>query len=133
MKRIAIVALGLFAFAAACVAAHFAVIEIGREVVTLRTQRADGTWQSIRLWAVDDDGAVWLHSGGADWLPRFAQPEVELGRDGVVRRYRATPVPGPHARVHELLREKYGWVDRWVRFLGPDDATVCAVRLDPLP
>ncbi|MBM4382002.1 MAG: hypothetical protein FJ091_01410 [Deltaproteobacteria bacterium] len=132
MKRIAIVALGLVGFAASCVAAHFAAIELGREVVTLRTQRADGTGQAIRLWAVDDDGAVWVHSGGDDWLPRFASSEVTLERGGVARRYRATPMPGPHERIHELLRAKYGWVDRWVRFLGPDDETVCAVRLDPI-
>jgi hypothetical protein len=133
MRKIGIVALGLFAFAAVAVAAHFAAIELGRDVVTLHTQRADGTWQSIRLWAVDDAGAVWLHSAGDDWLPRFANPEVKLERGGVTRRYRATPTPGPHERVHGLLRQKYGWVDRWVRFLGPDDETVCAVRLDPLP
>jgi hypothetical protein len=131
MGKIAIFVLGLVAFAAAAVAAHFAVIELGREVVTLRTQRADGAWQSIRLWAVDDDGAVWLHSAGDDWLPRFTNPAVDLERSGVTRRYRATPVPGPHERVHELLREKYGWVDRWIRFPGPDDETACAVRLDP--
>jgi hypothetical protein len=112
--------------------AHLALIEVGREVVTLRTRRGDGSWQSIRLWAVDDDGAVWLHSAGDDWLPRFANPEVELERGGETRRYRATPRPGPHPRIHELLREKYGVADRWVRFLGPDDETVCVVRLDPI-
>lgn len=113
------------------VLAHLALIEVGREVVTLRTQRADGGWQSIRLWAVDDAGAVWLHSAGADWLPRFANPHVALERGGETRRYLATPVPGPHPRIHELLREKYGIADRWVRFIGSDDETVCVVRLDP--
>lgn len=116
----------------AVVAAHFALIEVGREVITLRTQRADGTWQAIRLWAVDDAGALFLHSAGPDWLPRFANPVVEVERDGVARRYRATPLPGPHPRIHALLREKYGLADRWVRFVGPDDETVCVVRLDPL-
>ena len=132
MKRVARVLLTMLAVAAGLVAAHFAVIEWGREVVTLRTRAADGSQQSIRLWAVDDAGSVWLHSAGADWLPRFANPEVELERAGVTRRYRATPRPGPHERVHELLRAKYGWADRWVRWLGPDDETVCVVRLDPL-
>ena len=127
--RIAVLALAL---ALALAAAHLALIEVGREVVTLRTQRADGSWRSVRLWAVDDDGAVWVHSGGDDWLPRFANPVVELERAGRTRRYRATPVPGPHPRIHALLRAKYGIADRWVRFVGPDDASVCAVRLDPL-
>ncbi len=111
---------------------HFAVIEIGREVVTVRTQRSNGSWRAIRLWAVDDAGSLWLHSAGDDWLPRFANPIVEVERAGVTRRYRATPVPGPHRHLHELLRAKYGNADRWVRFVGPDDETVCPVRLDPL-
>jgi hypothetical protein len=133
MRNIALGLLAVLAAGAMAVAAHFAAIEWGREAVTLRTQRADGTWQSVRLGAVDAAGAVWVHSGGADWLPRFANPVVELERGGTTRRHRATPMPGPHARVHELLRAKYGWADRWVRFLGPDDETVCVVRLDPLP
>jgi hypothetical protein len=124
------VVVALCAFAAG---AHLALIEVGREVVTLRTERSDGSWRATRLWVVDDGGAAWLHSAGDDWLPRFAaNPIVELERGGGVRRYRATPVPGPHPRIHQLLREKYGLADRWVRFIGPDDETVCAVRLDPL-
>ena len=122
----------LAALAGAVVVAHLALIEVGREVVTLRTQRTDGSWKSARLWAVDDAGSVWLHSAGDDWLPRFANPEVELERGGDTRRYRASPVPGPHPRIHELLRAKYGIADRWVRFTGPDDETVCVVRLDPI-
>jgi hypothetical protein len=132
MKRARRIVAALLALCAAAAIAHLVLIEAGREVVTLRTQRIDGTWQSIRLWAVDDAGSVWLHSAGGDWLPRFANPVVELERGGETRRYRATPVPGPHARLHELLREKYGLADRWVRFVGPDDQTVCPVRLDPL-
>jgi hypothetical protein len=120
------------AIATAAVLAHYALIEVGQEVVTLRTQRAKGSWQSTRLWAVGDAGSVWLHSAGDDWLPRFANPEVELERRGETRRYRATPLPGPHPRIHELLRAKYGVADWWVRLIGPDDETVCVVRLDPL-
>ena len=51
--------------------------------------------------------------------------------DDGVHRYRAHPVPGPHPRVHELLRAKYGIADRWVRFIGPDREDTLAVRLDP--
>lgn len=131
MRRALRFAAGGVALVVAVVLGHLALIEVGREVVTLRTQRPDGEWQSIRLWAVDDAGSVWLHSAGEDWLPRFANPRVELERGRETRRYRATPVPGPHPRTHELLREKYGIADRWVRFVGPDDETVCVVRLDP--
>jgi hypothetical protein len=128
LRRLAIA----LALLLAAVAAHFALIEVGREVVTLRTQRADGSWESTRLWVVDDAGALFLHSAGDDWLPRFANPVVEVKRAGETRRYRATPRPGPHPRIHQALRAKYGVADRWVRWLGPDDETACVVRLDPL-
>jgi hypothetical protein len=41
-------------------------------------------------------------------------------------------MPGPHPRIDQRLREKYGWADRWVRFVGPDDDHVVVVRLDPI-
>jgi hypothetical protein len=124
--------LALVALAALVVIAHLAFIEVGREVVTLRTQRADGTWQRTRLWVVDDDGAAWLHSAGAEWAKRFeGDPIVELERGGTISKYRARPVPGPHPRIDALLREKYGIADRWVRFIAPDGDQVLVVRLDP--
>ena len=133
MRRWLAAAAALVAGALLLVLAHLAFIEIGREVVTLRTQRADGTWQETRLWIVDDGGSAWLHSAGADWASRFdGDAVVEVERGGTTRRYRAHPAPGPHPRVHELLREKYGLADRWVRLLGPDAADTLAVRLDPL-
>lgn len=112
---------------------HLALIEIGREVVTLRTRSPDGSWQQTRLWVVDDGGSAWLHSAGDDWARRFeGSPVVELDRMGELRRYRAQPVPGPHPRIDRLLREKYGLADRWVRFVAPDTEDVLVVRLDPL-
>lgn len=133
MRRILLGAVVLGVVAAVLVLGHLAVIEVGREVVTLRTQRPDGTWKTTRLWVVDEGGSAWLHSGGADWLRRFeGDPVVELERAGEIRRYRAQAVPGPHARVDRLLREKYGFADRWVRFIAPDTEATTAVRLDPL-
>lgn len=133
MRRLSILSAVLIAVLLGLVLAHFAVIEVGREVATLRTPRPDGSWQTTRLWIVDDGDAAWLHSAGEAWAQRFeGNPVVEVERKGATRRYRATPVPGPHPEVHRLLHEKYGLADRWVRFLGPDDDTVLAVRLDPL-
>lgn len=127
-------ALGGLAAAVLLPLAHLALIEVGREVVTLRTQRPDGTWQATRLWIVDDGDVAWLHSGGAEWARRFAgDPVVEVERGGRIVRYRAVAAPGPHPRVHALLRAKYGLADRWVRWIGPDRADTLAVRLEPLP
>jgi hypothetical protein len=134
MRSIAQAALLLVVVAAGLVLAHLALIEIGREVVTLRTQRPDGSRSETRLWIVDDGGSSWLHSGGAGWRERFAgDPVVELERSGTTRRYRAHAQPGPHPRVDRLLRDKYGLADRWVRVLAPDREDTLAVRLDPLP
>jgi hypothetical protein len=123
----------LVALAVVAVAAQFALIEIGREVVTLRTQRPDGTRWETRLWIVDDGGSPWLHSAGERWRKRFeGDPMIELERDGEIRRYRAHAVPGPHPRVDELLREKYGIADRWVRLIAPCGEDTVPVRLDPV-
>jgi len=74
-----------------------------------------------------------VHSGGEAWATSFeGSPIVEVERGGVVRGIRAHAVPGPHPRVHELMREKYGVADRWVRFIGPDNERTLAARLDPL-
>ena len=61
-----------------------------------------------------------------------ARPIVEIERDGESRRYVARPVPGPHPRVHELLRAKYGIADWWVRTIGPDNEYTTPVRLEPV-
>lgn len=133
MKRVVLGILALVGAAIVLVLGHLAFIEMGREVVTLRTQRPDGSWQQTRLWIVDEGASSWLHSAGADWLARFeGDPVVELERAGAVRRYRAHAEPGPHPTVDRLLREKYGLADRWVRTLAPDDEDTVAVRLDPL-
>lgn len=132
MRRLLLGVAGLLGVAVLLVLGHLALIEVGREVVTLRTRSPDGSWRETRLWIVDDAGSSWLHSGGADWARRFeGDPIVELDRGGETRRYRAHAVPGPHPRIDRLLREKYGLADRWVRFIAPDSPEVLVVRLDP--
>jgi hypothetical protein len=134
MRRIFVGAAIVAVAAVAAALGHLAVIEIGREVATLRTIRPDGTVQETRLWIVDDGPSAWLHSGGPDWSGRFAgDPIVEVERENGVFRYRAHAMPGPHPHVDRLLRAKYGNADRWVRFLSPDGADTVAVRLDPAP
>jgi len=48
MKSLLVGLATLFAVAVLPVLGHMAFIEIGREVVTLRTQRPDSTWQKTR-------------------------------------------------------------------------------------
>jgi F420H(2)-dependent quinone reductase len=112
--------------------AHWALIETGNEVIVLRTEEADGGWLETRLWIVDDGGVSWLHGDGESrWMRNLkARPIVEITRSEETRRYRATPVPGPHPRLHELLRAKYGVADRWVRFVGRDKESTTPVRLE---
>ena len=131
MRRLAVILLVLAGLCVAYVLAHWALIEIGQEVVVLRTQEPNGRWVEARLWIVDDGGVAWLHGGDSRWMRNLRErPVVELVRQGETRRYRARPVPGPHPRLHELLRSKYGFADRWVRFIGADTESTTPVRLE---
>jgi hypothetical protein len=118
--------------ALAYVLAHCALIETGREVIVLRTQNEDGSWLETRLWIVDDGGVSWLHGDARSRWERnlAARPVVEVTRAGETHRYRATQVPGPHPKLHDLLRAKYGIADVWVRFVGGDRESATPVRLE---
>jgi hypothetical protein len=134
MRRLIIAFAAVAGLCAAYVLAHWALIETGREVIVLRTEEPDGRWLETRLWIVDDAEVSWLHGGDSRWMRNLeARPVVEVVRAGESHRYRATPAPGPHPRVHELLRAKYGVADRWVRFVGPDTESTKPVRLEKLP
>jgi hypothetical protein len=133
MRRIAIVLAATFGVGGVYVLAHWALIEFGREVIVLRTENPDGGWLETRLWIVDDGNLSWLHGGDSGWMRNLRRrPTVEIERAGETHRYRAEAVPGPHPKLHELLRAKYGMADRWVRFVGPDNESTTAVRLELL-
>jgi hypothetical protein len=133
VRRLVLLLAAALCLGVAYVLAHGALIEVGREVIVLRTQDEDGGWFESRLWIVDDGGAAWLHGGASRWMRNLeARPIVEVERAGETRRYRAHVVRGAHPRLHELLREKYGVADRWVRFVGPDGESTRAVRLESL-
>lgn len=130
MRRLAVALMVVVGTLVLLVALHLALIEIGREVVVLRTPDGEGNWQETRLWVVDYDGALWVHSEGPAWHQRFAgDPVVELRRHGRVQRYRATPDADAHPAIDALLREKYGIADRWVRFIAPCNDATLPVRL----
>lgn len=133
MRRLGIALACVAVLGMAYVLAHWALIEIGREVVVLRTQDAAGGWYETRLWIVDDGGYAWLHGGDSRWMRNLRErPVVELERAGKTLRYRAHARPGPHERIDQALRVKYGLADRWVRLVAPDGHTTMAVRLEPL-
>jgi hypothetical protein len=132
MRRIARALAVILGLGAAYGVAHGGLIELGNEVIVLRTQNEDGGWHESRLWIVDDGGVAWLHGGDSRWMRNLeARPDVELERGGQTHRYRAHAAAGPHPRIDALLREKYGVADRWVRFVAPDRETTRAVRLEP--
>ena len=109
MNTLLWILVSIITVALAAVLTHFLFIEWGREVVTLRTQTADGDWNETRLWVVDHDGDPWLHSKGERWEARFAgNPIVELTRRGITARYQAEPDRSTHAAIDKALREKYG-------------------------
>lgn len=126
MKRAIIVAAIVVGVCVAYVLAHLALIEVGREVVVVHEPTPTGGVKKARLWIVDEGRYSWIHPGSANavwWVQNMdAHPIVEIERGGKIMRYRATPDPEAHAKVHHLLREKYGVADRWVRLLAGTDA-----------
>jgi hypothetical protein len=130
MKRIATALAAVIGLGIAYVLAHWALIEVGREVIVLRTENPDGAWLESRLWIVDEGGFPYLHGADSAWMRNLKErPTVEVVRAGETHRYRAIVVPGPHPAIHELLRAKYGIADRWVRFVGREK-NAAPVRLE---
>jgi hypothetical protein len=124
-----VLALALF------VASILLASELGSELVTLGTVGADGATSETRLWIVDDGGSAWLRAGVPEsgWLLRIqANPAVVVERGGTTTSFRAVPVSDPilRDRIHRLMREKYGWADRWISIIRDGGASV-PVRLDP--
>ena len=108
----------------------------GREVVVVHTQASDGSRRDTRTWIADDGAGPLIEAAFAErpfLQDLLVNPDIEVVRDGGVRRYRATPLPNPdgHARIRALLAEKYGWADRWVGLLQDTSRSV-AVRLEPV-
>lgn len=125
MKQLAIVGAIVVGVFLAYALAHLALIEVGREVVVVHEPTPGGVVHKARLWIVDDGRYSWIHPGSANarwWIQHLdANPIVEVDRGGETHRYRALADPEAHARVHQLLREKYGLADWWVRFLAGTD------------
>jgi hypothetical protein len=135
VKRLAWVGAGLLAAGLLFGAVTLDALE-GHEVIVLHTRAPDGTARATHAWVADDGGALWVEAAFAE-RPFFqhllANPEVDVDRGGITRRYRAAPVPNPegHLRIRALLAQKYGWADCWVGLLQDTSQSV-AVKLEPL-
>lgn len=120
-----IVAAIVIGVCAAYVLAHLALIEVGREVVVVHEPTPKGGTHRARLWIVDDGRYSWIHPGNATaawWIQNMdAHPVIDIERSRQTLRYRAQPDPEAHAKVHQLMREKYDIADWWVRFLVGTD------------
>ena len=104
------------------------------EVVTLTTIDDQGHSSVTGLWIVEIDGEAYLRAGSpeANWLERIrARSVVELARDGVVQRVRATPIDDAALRnaVSWAMREKYGLIDAvLVRIIDHSEAVPILVE-----
>jgi len=107
----------------------------GQEVVVLRTFDAQGVARETRTWIADYQGAAYIEAanGKRPFLRDIAaNSKVELVRDGKTETRRATVLPpaSGQALVRALLRQRYGWADRWIGRLT-DTSESLGVRLDP--
>jgi hypothetical protein len=117
---------------AALVGAVTLVALEGQEVVLVRTVDERGAVHDTRAWIVEDGDGIWIEAATPDrpfakHVARAAQAEIVRGHS--VRRYAASIADNPagHARIRELLAQKYGWADCWIGLLQ-DTSTSVAVR-----
>lgn len=109
----------------------------GREVVLVRTHDADGHARATRTWVADAEGAAWIEAANPErpFLQDVLRTSsLTLERGGAAHACRASVVPNPagHARIRELLADKYGWADCWVALVADTERSL-AVRLDCAP
>lgn len=104
-----------------------------QEVVVVHTRDAEGRPQTTRTWVADAEGVAWIEAANPERpfladVQRGAQLDLERGGD--VHHCRATIVPNPegHARIRELLAQRYGWADCWIGLIADTRRSV-ALRL----
>ena len=109
-------------------------LELG-DVAVLITERPDGATRETHVWWAEHEAVLWVEAATPEraWLVEaLAAGFVEVERDGRRERMRVERAAGPgaHARVRELLREKYGMRDWWIGLLQDTSRSV-AVLLHP--
>ena len=113
--------------------AMFLASEMSGEVVRMRSFYEQGKGYDTRLWVVDHDNRTYLRGRpDSGWYGRVAAvPEIELERNGEVRRFRAVPSERMRDPINQLMLEKYGMGEQMIAaFRNMDE--VRPLRLDPL-
>jgi hypothetical protein len=100
-----------------------------REVVVIRTRRADQGVRETRIWIAEAEGAWWLEAASpeSDWYRDvLADPHIEIVRGGRTVSLLARPVPGEegHEKIRRLLRQKYGLADVWIAMIQDGSRSV---------
>jgi hypothetical protein len=107
----------------------------GPEVVVVHTRDPSGAAHTTRTWIADHDGFAWIEAANPErefYRDIGANPDVEVERQGMARRFHAVPLANPvgHQLIRRLLAEKYGFADCWIGLLA-DTSRSLAVRLEP--
>ncbi|MEZ5557965.1 MAG: hypothetical protein R3E86_05385 [Pseudomonadales bacterium] len=118
-------------------AGSFLLASESGEVVVLETRDAQGESHETRVWVVDHGGFQWLRTGNpqSQWLARLrANDVVSVTRNGVTRQYRAEPQEDTTTRatINDLVMEKYGLAERFLRALMLDPEVAVPIRLVPM-
>ncbi len=104
-------------------------------VAVIETRTAEGTLRSTHVWYSEPNEELWLEAGtpGSPWFRDAQQnPVVTFSANGRFARYVARPLdhPSGHTRIRALIRDKYGFRDRWVGLIVDTSRSV-AVQLFP--
>lgn len=134
--RIRNVVIGAAVLAVAFGATTLVALE-GKDVAVLHTRDDTGGARRTRVWVAESDGALWVEAATPErgfYRDLLLRPELDVEHGGRAQRMIARPEPGDagHERIRTMLRDKYGWADRWVALLQDTSRSV-AVRLDPAP
>ena len=111
----------------------YAVRDHGGEVAVLYTTDSYGHAYRTSLWVVGDDSNLWIRAATplSPWLDRIVNnPEVELRRGNIIKRYKATPITHSRTRINATMAETYGWAE-WLLAKIEDRSDAVPVYLDP--
>lgn len=121
----------LFACTAAFVLITGWALESGG-VAIVETRTEAGEPRTTHVWYVEPEGELWLEAGtpeNAWFVDAMRDPTLMLRIDDRAARYRIDPIrdAGGHERIRALMREKYGFRDRWVGWLFDTSRSIAVV------